>query len=66
MRDQRGERLQTPSSAKLPPTIPNEVPMRRIGLAVVLALGLFFVPLAVEHSRPVQSESDGVFVWGCV
>jgi len=30
--------------------------MRRIGLA----------PLAVEHSRPVQSESDGVFVWGCV
>ena len=40
--------------------------MRRIGLVVVLALGLFFVPLAVEHSRPVQSESDGVFVWGCV
>jgi len=40
MRDQRGERLQTPSSAKLPPTIPNEVPMRRIGLAASMTVAL--------------------------
>jgi len=31
-----------------PPAIPTEVPMRRIGLAVILALGLALAPLAGE------------------
>ena len=34
-------------SARLPPTIPTEVPMRLIGLAVVLALGFTLAPLVV-------------------
>src|SRR5207244_10754079 len=35
-------------SARLPPAIPTEVPMRLIGLAVVLALSLALAPLAVK------------------
>jgi hypothetical protein len=35
-----------PSSVKLPPAILHEVPMRLIGLAVVLAVSLTLAPLA--------------------
>src|SRR4029453_15185020 len=38
-------------SARLPPAIPDEVPMRRIGLAVVLALSLVFVPLGAAAQQ---------------
>src|SRR5207245_5340288 len=36
------------SSARLPPAIPTEVPMRLIGLAVVLVLSLTFASLAAD------------------
>src|SRR5262245_13053177 len=44
------------SSARLPPAVPTEVLMRRIGLAVVLALGLF---AARENRRGSESANKG-------
>src|SRR5262249_47172073 len=61
-------------SARLPPAIPTEVPMRRIGLVVVLAVSLFAAPLAIQaqqtkvarvgvlsQASPGFSGGDGVF-----
>jgi ABC transporter substrate binding protein len=44
---------------RLPPAIPTEVPMRLIGLAVVLALGLMFAPLAVEAQQVAKPPTVG-------
>src|SRR5437899_12551579 len=48
MRDQRGQPLRSTVVARLPPTIRTEVPMRLIGLAVVVVLCLALAPLGVE------------------
>ena len=40
------------TSARLPPTMATRCPKRRIGLAVVLALGLALAPLAAEAQEP--------------
>src|SRR5262245_22512606 len=47
-----GQNLHSFGSARLPPAILTEVPMRRIGLAVVLALSLL-APCATE-ARPAK------------
>jgi hypothetical protein len=56
--DPRGQLLRsTPRLLDSPPVILHQVPMRRIGLAVVLALALMLVPLAVEaRQAPGQAE----------
>src|SRR5438309_3365844 len=45
-------------SARLPPAIQKEIPMRRIGLAVVLALGvnLFAIPTIVKAQSPTRID----------
>lgn len=48
----------------LPPSIPTEVLMRRIGPAVVLALGLIFAPLAVEAQQAGKVYRVGVLSSG--
>ena len=49
-----------PSSARLPPALLTEVPMRRIGLAVVLALSVVLTSLAAEAQQGVRVEGQRV------
>jgi hypothetical protein len=47
------------SSARLAPAIPAEVPMRLIGLAVVLAVSLTLAPLAAEGPQTEKVAESG-------
>src|SRR5262245_22164131 len=48
----------------LPPTSPTEVSMRRIRLAVVLALSLLIAPLAGEAQTPMKIPVVGALFAG--
>src|SRR6267143_887888 len=49
-------------SARLPPAIPTEVPMRRIGLVVVLAVGLTLPTLAAKAQETAKKAHVGVLL----
>src|SRR5262245_1754991 len=62
MLDQRGPLLRSAVAATLPPAIPTEVPMRRIGLAVALAVSLTLAPLTGD----AQQQAERVYRVGWI
>ena len=58
------EHYQESSSARFPPAILTEVPMRLIGLAVVLALSLILAPLAAKAQQPGKVYRVGLLAPG--
>src|SRR2546427_11286616 len=49
-------------SARLPASHHNQVPMRLIGLAVILTVGLILAPLAAEAQQPARIPQLGYLV----
>src|SRR5262249_12644190 len=57
-------RRNSSASVRLPPAFSTEVPMRRIGLAVVLFISMALGPLAGEAQRAATIPIVGFLGWG--